>query len=65
MNKLVTKTCCVLVDCNELLVKRNKTKICFINENNLLEGVPKIFRKYSENIRKIFRKYSENIKYVY
>jgi hypothetical protein len=53
MNELVNSESGILVECNELLVKRNKTKICFINENNLLEGVRQIVGMSTKEKKKL------------
>lgn len=56
MNELVNSRCGVLVDCSELLTKKNKTSICYINENDLLNGVKKIVSMSTENKKKLGEK---------
>ena len=64
MNELVDKNCGILVDCNSLLTKRNNTKICYINEENLLKGINKILKmktsKKKELGKKAYKKYRKD-----
>jgi len=53
MNELVNKECGVLVNCSKLLIKRNKSKICYINENDLLKGITKIISMSDQEKEKL------------
>jgi hypothetical protein len=56
MNELVNKECGVLVNCSKILIKRNKTKICYINESNLLKGIKKIMNMSDKEKEKLGEK---------
>ena len=67
MNELVDSESGILVDCSKLLLKRNKTKICYINENDLLVGVQTIINLSNKEKEKLgnnaYNKYIKDKKY--
>ena len=67
MNELIDDSCGILLNCNKIYEKRNKIEICYINENNLLNGIKKILNMTDTEKKKLgdnaYKKYLKDKKY--